>query len=377
MNVEHLRGVIDAIAADHQKQRPVKILQRIGDAYTQTFQSPSPETAKAYEDIEEELKTAITQGQCVSLPPSGMAILERLDALSLCGDGLLRRLREIIQSTETPAAKVTQLQQLHQRVENFAQIAIAMRDAMQAVNIQARPIPADVAEIEIRLPTAFIKDSLRVFAKESERLDRALLDVVECASSARPPLKLRSLSSGSVEIFVTIDPQSGAAIASLITALLVLVDRIFQLRKNRSSYEKQEAPPDLLKRLEALENEERDKELDRLAKNILAKITDEHRRNELNDSVNKSVRYLADRLDKGMEVTVAVLPSAVPEEEPAPDGKGRISVERANWVIAQTMKEGRQIERQSRPVLALPPSDEDTGASPTEPEPPKEPDGGG
>ena len=160
MNVEHLRAVLDAIAADHQKQRPAKILQRIGDAYTQTFQSPNPETAKAYEDIEEVLKTAITQGQCVSVPPSGMAILERLDALSLCGDGLLRRLREIIQSTETPAAKVTQLQQLHQQVEKFAQTAVAMRDAMQAVNIQARPIPADAAEIEIRLPTAFTEDSL-------------------------------------------------------------------------------------------------------------------------------------------------------------------------------------------------------------------------
>ena len=72
MNVERLRAVLDAIAADHQKQRPAKILQRIGDAYTQTFQSPNPETAKAYEDIEEVLKTAITQGQCVSL---GMAIL--------------------------------------------------------------------------------------------------------------------------------------------------------------------------------------------------------------------------------------------------------------------------------------------------------------
>ena len=74
---------------------------------------------------------------------------------------------------------------------------------------------------------------------------------------------------------------------------------------------------------------------------------------------------------------MAVLPSAVPEEEPAPDREGRISIERANWMIAQTMKEGRRIERQSRPVLALPSSDEDTGASPTEPEPPKEPDGDG
>ena len=110
-----------------------------------------------------------------------------------------------------------------------------MRDAMQEVNIQARPIPADTAEVEIRLPTECIDDSLRGLAKESVRLDDALLNVVECASSARPPLRIRSLSSGSVEIFLTIDPQSGAAIATLIAALLTLVDRIFQLRKNRSS----------------------------------------------------------------------------------------------------------------------------------------------
>ena len=307
MNVEHLRSVLDSVAADNRKQRIVGLILQLSDAYTQTFQNPSPETASAYEAVEEELKTTIESGQCMLLPPSGIAILERLDAVNLCSNGLLEKVRAIVGSTETPAAKVSQLQQLHQRVDEFAQTATAMRDAMEEVHIQARPIPADTAEIEIRLPSAFIDDSLAGLAREAKRLNGALLDVVECTSDGRPPLKIRSLSSGSVDIFLTIGPPSGAEIAVLIAALLALIDRILQFRKNRTSYADQGAPPDLLLRLEALEEKNRDEELDRLAKNLLAKITNEQRRNELGDSVARSVRYLADRLDKGMEVTVAVV----------------------------------------------------------------------
>ncbi len=375
MNVEHLRSVLDSVAADNRKQRIVGLILQLSDAYTQTVQNPSPETASAYEAVEEELKTTIESGQCMLLPPSGIAILERLDAVNLCSSGLLEKVRAIVGSTETPAAKVSQLQQLHQRVDEFAQTATAMRDAMEEVHIQARPIPADTAEIEIRLPSAFIDDSLAGLAREAKRLNGALLDVVECTSDGRPPLKIRSLSSGSVDIFLTIGPPSGAEIAALIAALLALIDRILQFRKNRTSYADQGAPPDLLLRLEALEEKNRDEELDRLAKNLLAKITNEQRRNELGDSVARSVRYLADRLDKGMEVTVAVLPEGIPVEEPPAEVEGVVNPERAKWLIAQSMKQPRRLEKSVNPVLALPSSNDPQEAE--EPETDTEPDGGG
>ena len=364
MNVEHLRSVLDSVTADNRKQGIADLLSRLGDEYTQTFQNPTPETAASYEAVEEELKAAIESGQCILLPPSGIAILERLDAVNLCGSGLLKKVRAIVGSAETPAAKVSQLQQLHQRVDKFTQTATAMRDAMQEVNIQAKPIPDDAAEVEVRLPSGFIDDSLGGLAKETGRLNRALLDIVECVSGGRPALKIRSLSSGSIEIFLTIDPVSGAAIATLIAALLGLIDRILQFMTNRLSYQEKGAPEDVLERLAALEQAERDEDLKKLSEALLAKIGNEARRNELRDAVTGSVHYLADRLDKGMEVTVAILPSAVPEEEPPVNGD-EISAERAKWLIAQSMKEVRRIERQSEPVLALPPSSEGEGEDET------------
>ena len=48
MNVEHLRSVLDSVAADNRKQRIVGLILQLSDAYTQTFQNPSPETASAY-----------------------------------------------------------------------------------------------------------------------------------------------------------------------------------------------------------------------------------------------------------------------------------------------------------------------------------------
>lgn len=368
MNVEHLRAVLDSVVADNKKQQLTAMVQRVSDTYAQTFQNPTADSAKAFDAAKQELWSAVESGHSVRLAPSSRAILERLGAADLLGSGLLEKVDSIVMSTETPAAKVSHLLDLRQRAEKFTQTAIAMRDAMVAVKIEASPIPPDLAEVEVRIPANLIDGSLGGLAIEAKRLDFALRDVAECATGSRPVLRIRSLASGSLEIFVTVDPQAGAEILTLITAIITLITTILQLRQNRASYAQAGTPQELLKALQDLEEKKRDETLEQLAEGLLTKLEekkDKHRRNEIDDSVRRSVKYLADGIDKGMEINVAVLPSSASAEEPTQDGASATSADRAKWLIMQAMQESRRIERRTEPVLALPPlqaepnSDED------------------
>ena len=171
----------------------------------------------------------------------------------------------------------------------------------------------------------------------------------------RPNLKIRSVASGSVEIFLVVDLVSGAQILLLISNILALINTIMNLRKNRDAYVQAGTPEDLLVQLKALEHKKRDETLEQLANELIAKIQDKHRRNEIDDSILRSVRYIADRIDKGMNVDVAILPEEAPMEEPPQQNGGEADVSaQAKWIIAQSMKERRRIDRHAEPVLALP-----------------------
>ena len=52
------------------------------------------------------------------------------------------------------------------------------------------------------------------------------------------------------------------------------------------------------------------------------------------------------------------LPEGIPVEEPPAEVEGVVNPERAKWLIAQSMKQPRRLEKSVNPVLALPSSND-------------------
>lgn len=206
--------------------------------------------------------------------------------------------------------------------------------------------------------------SLGGFAKEAKLLDRALSDVVEAVTGGRPPIKIRTLAGGSVEIFVTVDPLSGVAILSLVTAVVNLINSVLQTRKTRLDLEKDKAPKDVLDPLEKWEQSRVADELARLRDDLLGQSkADKGRKNELKKALNDSLRYLADRIDRGMDVEVATLAEGSPTAQSSDGAGGEVDHSAvALKQIAQAMNQRRRLSRSEQPILALPPVVDDDDA---------------
>ena len=356
MNAERLRDVTDAVVADSTNINLAQLLANVERSYTQSVQSPTAETADAFSVAKQTLDEAVRGGDCVRLSPSRMAILERIGAYDLCGRGLLDRVNFILASAVTPAAAVQGLQELRGRANSFYQTVTTLRDSLNSLAIQGEQPPSDAAEVEVRLPFDLFEGSLGGFAKEAKLLDRALSDIVEAASGSRPPIEIRTLAGGSVEVFVNVDPVSGAAILTLVTSIVSLINSVLQTRKTRLELEKDKAPKEVLEPLAKWEQSRVAEELSRLRDDLLAQSkADKGRKNELKKALEDSLRYLADRIDRGMDIQVATLLEEKSDAK-ASDDSGNVDANiAAQRKILEAMNTPKRLLRPDQPILALPP----------------------
>jgi len=370
MNAERLRNAVDAVITDNTSANLVQLLANVESSYTQSVQSPTPQTAEAFSAAKKAFDEALRAGECMRLSPSRIAILERIGAADLCGSGLIEKVDSILATPVTPAAAVQGLQELRARAEKFYQTAGTLRTSLAALTVEGERPPTDAAEVEVRLPFELFDGALGGFAKEAKKLDGALSDVVETISGGRPPITIRSLAGGSVEIFLTVDPVSGVAILGLVTAIFNLINSVLQTRKTRLGLEKDKAPKDVLEPFAKWEQTRVADELARLRDELVAQSKlEKGRKNQLKISLDVSLKYLADRIDRGMDIDVAAFVeegiSPPPTEDNTPDSARRT----AQRQIAESMKTRRRLLRPAEPVLALPPvvepvvEEEDPGRS--------------
>jgi hypothetical protein len=225
---------------------------------------------------------------------------------------------------------------------------------LDTLKIVGEKPPTDAAEVEVRLPFALFEGSLGGLAKEIKVLDRVLLDIVEAVSGERPPIKVRTLSDGSVEIFLTVDPLSGVAILTLVTAIVNLINSVMQTRKTRTELEKAQAPQEVLDGLIKWEQNRVTSELDQLRDKLLKESTaDKGRKNELKKALSDSLKQLANRIDRGMDIEVAtLLGEATTSVENSTSDMNSIAA--AQQQIVEAMRTRKLRSRSDQPILSLP-----------------------
>ncbi len=360
MNAERLRNAADAVIADSKGANLVQLIAGVETTYTQSVQSPSAQTAEAFSTAKSALDAAIRDGECVRLSPSRVAILDKIGAADLCGFGLVQKVDSILLSSVTPAAAVQGLQELRARAQKFYQTATTLRESLSALAIEGEQPPSKAAEVEVRMPFELFEGSLGGLAKEAKQLDRALSDIVETVTGGRPPISIRTLAGGSVEIFVTVDPLSGVAILSLVTSIVNLINSVLQTRKTRLDLERDQAPKEVLEPLAKWEQSRVAEELARLREELIGQSkADKGRKNELKKALGDSLRYLADRIDRGMDIEVATL---IEEAVAQPDDQAAGALDLATAAqrqIAEAMNTRRRLARSDQPILALPPVADD------------------
>jgi len=361
MNTERLHSLTLHLIEANEKHNFANLLQNVENTYIQAAQSPSPENASAFDAAKDALRNAAVEFPLGNLSSSRRKLLKSIGGLDYYGDNLVRRVDDIIASAETPSNAIAEIQQLRSGMQVFFPAVQALNENIDKLGVAVEDIPDDSAEIEVLIPRTMVDGYLDEFAKEISRLNRAFLDIQEVVTGERTHLDIRSLGSGSLELYLTVDLNTGAVLLQFMTAVVLLINSILQIRRGRDSFKQLEAPKQILKDIKGWEDEIIKKKIDELRNEILEHYKGgEERKNELSNALSKSLDHLADRIDRGMDIDVT---TAATVDEKGGDETGEVEQIQARRRSIESIRENtnviNQLERSQEPVLQLPVTEED------------------
>jgi len=362
MNTERLHSLIHLLIEANRKRHLIDLLQGVESIYTQSVQSPNAQNADAFVNAMNNLSAAALEFPLGSLSPSRRKLLEAIGGTFYYGKNLPQRINDIIANAKTPSETIAEIKKLRTGMAEFLKTVQILDDSLTKLGVGVEDIPQDSAEIEVLIPESMIDGHLNGFIKEVSHLDAVFSDIREVVTGKKTSLDIRSLGSGSAELYLIVDLATGAQVLAFVTAVAVLINNILQIRRDRESFKKRNAPDTIIKELKSWEDKQIKEQIDKLREEMLKNYKgEEARKNELRNALSMRLKRLADRIDRGMDIDVTTAATAEQKEgdESAADAKQIKDKQGYIAFIHEATHHISQLERGQEPVLKLPYTDDD------------------
>jgi len=242
------------------------------------------------------------RGQC-KFSPSQLRILEQIGASQYLPDAIENKLAGML-ATRDEKEPLEYLSGL----KNFVSSMDTVKAAFDKIGIAKDEVRPGEAEVGVGIAPKQGTLTLEQLRDEARDFDRALRAFSEVAGEAVESPKLRVISSSWFEFFMLSGPAAALLIASTIERIVSLYKSKLEIEKLRNELDKQKVPKASIQPLKEHEDHLVEKGLNELAESFLDKKYKgpAGRKNELRTSLHVAMRFLAEKIDHGVSIEVAV-----------------------------------------------------------------------
>ena len=353
MNIDKLYTVAEIVVQDYEATNAAARMNKLATTLQQSLDQKNAQTDEQYKTQKAELLKLLEESPTNDFAPSLSRVLQRVGGVDRTGHRLARRIEIIIEeNTLTPASIVSDLKALHQEIANFLASLKALRDSFQVLEIAAR-VQEDF-ELGVMIPDAFVSSRLDGLQKELGKLDKRIRPFAEMSAKTTEqirPRTLRSISSGSFDFFLDLDPVTAATIAFAIERIVKFIETLLSIRLKRRALQDEDSVTNRgVQSLVEYEKEQLEKGLDQVLKELMKRcaIEDPGRKNEVSNDLKLSLKYMAHRIDNGVEFEISV-----PYSEEEGDEQPVLSAEELGK-IADAGSSMKRLERPEGQLLGLP-----------------------
>ncbi|MEW6002535.1 MAG: hypothetical protein AB1638_07825 [Nitrospirota bacterium] len=359
MNTERLYNLLQIIKHDFESLKIISVTKSFVSTFSQNIQQPSPQFSKDFNSAKINLKTVLSQCDSNNFVPSQYKMLLKIGGDKCTGLGLLSEFERIMnENILTPGNAVTQVQEHFNIVTKFFTAVQTTISSFETLGIKYTK--ESEYEVGFLLPCKVLNNDLEGLQKELNLINRHMKAICEIASRDTASPQIRSLSSGSIEVFLNALPEVARCIGECIEKITLLYLAVLQIRKYRLELKQAKVPKKDLEPIEKHEKTMVKDEIDKLTEEIFKKYHKEktpNRANELKGHLRKAIEFFANRIDKGVDIEVTppklFSTEGSTEENPAE----KLNTSEAE-LIAMLRTQGRallQIKSRSQEiVLALP-----------------------
>lgn len=309
MNAERLHRLAADIQADLVETDVLGRLDRLASALQSQVQNPQePSYQQQVSTLRQELQSALTTAPSNAFSPLWVQLAKELGFGGLLGSELAEAIESIFRANEiTPSIAASEVSALAERIREVAGALDPLLLGLRGLGVAREDLGIGEVEIGVVIPRREVSNELRPLGKELLELDRIFLPFTELATGSRPDFEVRAISSSDFSVFLDSAQGTGLVIAIAVERIVRTYDAILGIRLKRKELKDMDVPEEVLAPLADHATAVMGETIDDVAKELVdefGKGLNVERQNELRTEIAKSLRKIADRIDRGFNIDV-------------------------------------------------------------------------
>jgi hypothetical protein len=309
MNAERLHIIARTLKDELAERETVSSLASLVTALQRIVQQNTANTQQNLVDARDSFYQAVTDTPSDSFTPAWRQILIEIGGNDLFGRNLKERVQQILADNQmTPGVAQEQLDEIHDRLESFSGALNQLIAAFDHFNIGAEELPPGEAEIALLIPRDAVDNRLGDFTEELEDIKFILNTFSELATGHKDDLRIRTLSSSGLMLFLAANPKFAALVAKVIDFIVGQYKKILEIKKLQKEIDRLDLPEEISQKTKDHANTLMEAEIDKFTVKIVNeyKGKDGARHNELRNAVTISLNKIANKVDRGFNFEVRI-----------------------------------------------------------------------
>jgi hypothetical protein len=318
MNAERLHVVALTLTRELAERKVTDRLQALVNACQALGQQSNVSTQQNLVTARDNFYAAVTNTPSDSFTPAWRQILLEIGGEELFGNNLKVKVQEIFAANQmTPLVAYQQLKELSTQLEAFENALDQLVTAFAHFHIGSEELAPGEAEIALLIPRAEVDDKLDEFADELKKMKFILNTFSEVATGHPDGLKIRTVSSSGLLIFLSASPVFGAIVARVVNFIVGQYKQILEIRKLQLEIERLQLPEEISEKTREHANTQMEREIVKFTAELVKECpidSDRGRKNELENSIKISLEMIANRIDRGFNFEVRIQPPKVAKD---------------------------------------------------------------
>lgn len=365
MNAERLHSVLRALSSDFKKQGVAARLNELRDALKNVVNQSNATHQTNLKTAVDAVRKSLEGSTTHTFGPAWRQIIEEIGGARWVASSLLEELERILGANQiTPAGALEPVTQLAQEFAGFESATSSAIKSFKHLKVGREELPPGAHEIGILVPRSIVNSDLSLFAKELKDIGFILRTFSELVTGTPGSVELRRLSSSDYLLdLVPTGLGTGiivtAAFAKSVNWMLDAYQKVLNIKETKKRLAADDAPKEVDNALSTWAEDVVSSTIEARVDELMQEYASKHekgRAKELHNAVDRAMRMIIARIDRGFGFEARAQLPTLPED--GKNGEGETApVDLHPYEELQVIgPKLRYLRADGDPILALPPS---------------------
>jgi len=244
MNTTKLHVIAKALRQELRRCGTVSALQQGISALEQLVRQPQqPHHQQQLSKSLTQLYKKLENSPVDEYSPAWREAMNELSVSGEFGIVLKETIESIIERNQiTYQVALEELKEIHQEIQKTESNLNGLVQGLEYFGVGEDALKSDECEVGIIIPREYVENNLKEFGKELVEIEKMLIVFSELATGTRKPLKVRTISSSELSVFLDYIPEVGACIAIAVERIVALYKQMLEIKRLKAELVKQEVP---------------------------------------------------------------------------------------------------------------------------------------